>query len=198
MDILAWLQALPPLAGDALCAHAACGPRDGLMKKNDILHHLNRWEEYLLFVVMMFMLVALTAQVFCRYVLSFSFSWAEQGARIGFVWLTMAGISLAAKHGIHLKVDLLTQVLPKAPARAIAVFSEIFTMAFGVYMGALIFKIVLLQVRTHQTFSAIPWLPTYTMYAAGVIGMFGLTFRTLQRILSAKKPQPEPDQGSTA
>ena len=164
------------------------------MKRNGILHHLNRWEEYVLFVVMIFMLIVLSAQVFCRYVLSFSFSWAEQGARIGFVWLTMVGISLAARHGMHLKVDLLTQVLPRRLARAVSLFSEIFTMAFGLYMGSLIFKTVMLQVRTHQTFSAIPWLPTYTMYAAGVIGMFGLTLRTLQRIFLTRAARPEQDQ----
>ncbi|MDR2800619.1 MAG: TRAP transporter small permease [Desulfovibrio sp.] len=166
------------------------------MKKNGIIHHLDRWEEYLLFVVMIFMLIVLSAQVFCRYVLSFSFSWAEQGARIGFVWLTMAGISLAAKHGMHLKVDLLTQVLPQRLAKVVSVFSEIFTMAFGVYMGSLIFKTVMLQIKTHQTFSAIPWLPTYTMYAAGVIGMFGLTLRTLQRIFLTRAALPEQDQNT--
>ncbi|MDR1658985.1 MAG: TRAP transporter small permease [Desulfovibrio sp.] len=171
------------------------GPPD--MKKNGILHHLDRWEEYLLFVVMIFMLIVLSAQVFCRYFLSFSFSWAEQGARIGFVWLTMVGISLAAKHGMHLKVDLLTQILPKPFAKGVSVFSEIFTMAFGAYMGSLIFRTVMLQIKTHQTFSAIPWLPTYTMYAAGVVGMFGLTLRTLQRVFLTRAGLPEQGRDTT-
>lgn len=152
------------------------------MQKKGIMRHLGRWEEYLLFIVMMVMLVILGAQVFCRYFLSFSFSWAEQGARIGFVWLTMVGISLAAKRGMHLKVDMLPQVLPKRYGKAVIMFAEIFTIVFGAFMGWLIFKTIMLQVKTGQTFSAIPWLPTWTMYLAGIVGMFGLTFRTLQRI----------------
>ena len=42
-----------------------------------VLRFLDRWEEYVLFVVMIFMLVTLLVQVVCRYVFSFSFSWAE-------------------------------------------------------------------------------------------------------------------------
>ncbi len=165
------------------------------MKNKGLLYYLGHWEEFLLFVVMIFMLIVLSAQVFCRYVMSFSFSWVEQGARIGFVWLTMVGISLAAKKGMHLKVDFLTQVLPSRYSRALVIFSEVFTMAFGLYMGWLIFKTVMLQVRLNQTFSAIPWLPTWTMYMAGVVGMGGLMFRTLQRVFLTKKP-PEQDQST--
>ena len=158
------------------------------MQRKSIICHLGRWEEYTLFVVMMFMLAVLGAQVFCRYFLSFSFSWAEQGARIGFVWLTMVGISLAAKHGIHLKVDMLPQAVPKPVGRVILIVAEIFTMCFGLFMGWLIFKTVLLQLRTGQAFSAIPWLPTWTMYMAGVVGMLGLTLRTMQRVFFTKHP----------
>jgi C4-dicarboxylate transporter DctQ subunit len=152
-----------------------------------VLRFLDRWEEYVLFVVMIFMLVTLLVQVVCRYVFSFSFSWAEQSARIGFVWLTMVGISLAAKKGIHLKVDILTQVCPPSVARTIEKFSDVCTMAFGVYMGWLIFKTVLMQVRLHQVFASIPWLPTWTMYVAGTLGMLGLTFRTIQRLVLASR-----------
>lgn len=166
------------------------------MQKKGIMTHFGRWEEYLLFVIMMFMLAVLTAQVFCRYLFSFSFSWAEQVARIGFVWLTMVGISLAAKHGMHLKVDMLPQALPQRYAKIVLMFAEIFTMVFGVFMGWLIFKTVLLQIKMSQAFSAIPWLPTWTMYLAGVVGMFGLTFRTLQRIFLTK-PSPAEDQSSS-
>lgn len=171
------------------------------MQKKGLMYHLGRWEEYLLFVVMMFMLVVLGVQVFCRYFLSFSFSWAEQGARIGFVWLTMVGISLAAKHGMHLKVDMLPQAVPKRFGKPILMFAELFTMGFGLFMGYLIFKTVMLQISTGQTFSAIPWLPTWTMYLAGVTGMFGLTFRTMQRIFFTKPsslPSPAEDDHSAS
>jgi len=151
--------------------------------KSRLLYHLNRWEEYLLFSFMLVMLVVLSVQVFTRYVLSFSFSWAEQLARYGFVWLTMAGISLAAKKGMHLKVDFFPQMLPRRAARFVCVLSDVFVVGFGFYMGGLIFKTVLMQIRLHQVFSSIPLLPVWTMYIAGVAGMFGLSLRTMHRMV---------------
>ena len=151
--------------------------------KQITLKILDKWEEYVLFIFMMAMLGILLVQVFCRYVLSFSFSWAEQAARIGFVWLTMVGISLAAKKGLHLKVDMLNQILPRPLAKVVTIFSDVATVLFGFAMGWLIFRTVLMQVRLNQVFSSIPWLPTWTMYAAGTVGMVGLSVRTVQRVL---------------
>ncbi len=152
-----------------------------------LTYHLDRWEEYLLFLFMLLMLIALSMQVFTRYVLGFSFSWAEQFARIGFVWLTMAGVSLAAKKGMHLKVDFLPQSLPRPLAAKICFFSDIFVVFFGVFMANLILKTVLMQMRLHQVFPSIPWLPVWTMYIAGVLGMLGLSFRTLQRMMLERR-----------
>ncbi len=78
----AGLPAARPLADTGQPVSAT---RDDAMQKEGIMRHLGRWEEYLLFIVMMAMLIILGAQVICRYFFSFSFSWAEQGARIGFV-----------------------------------------------------------------------------------------------------------------
>lgn len=160
--------------------------------KSRLLYHLDMWEEYILFLFMLVMLVVLAVQVFTRYVLSFSFSWAEQLARVGFVWLTMAGISLAAKKGMHMKVDFLPQIVPKNAARLICVFSDAFVVLFGLYMGGLILKTVMLQMKLNQVFSSIPWLPVWTMYIAGVLGMFGLSIRTIQRIVLERRTTSAP------
>ncbi|MGI6783171.1 MAG: TRAP transporter small permease [Aminivibrio sp.] len=155
--------------------------------KSRLIHHIDRWEEYLLFTFMTLMLIVLSMQVFTRYVLGFSFSWAEQFARFGFVWLTMAGLSLAAKKGMHLNVDLLPQSLPKHLAKKVVFFANIFVVLFGLYMGHLIFKTVLMQIRLRQVFPSIPWLPVWTMYIAGVLGMLGLSFRTVQRMILERR-----------
>lgn len=160
--------------------------------KSRFLHHLDRWEEYVLMLFMAVMLVVLAVQVFTRYVLSFSFSWAEQLARLGFVWLTMAGISLAAKKGMHMKVDFFPQILPKKIAYWLCVLSDLFVILFGFYMGSLILKTVLMQMKLNQVFPSIPWLPVWTMYIAGVLGMFGLSCRTIQRIILEKRISSNP------
>ena len=152
--------------------------------KKSVYHYLDLWEEYLLAIFMTFMLITLTAQVFCRYVLSFSFSWAEQASRIGFVWLTMVGISLAAKKAMHLRIDALPQFFPRT-AKSVNFFANTITIFFGFGMGFLILKTVVMQFELKQYFSSIPWLPTWTMYIAGVIGLFGMSVRTAQNIYSS-------------
>lgn len=163
--------------------------------KKSVFHYFDKWEEYLLAIFMTFMLITLTAQVFCRYVLSFSFSWAEQASRIGFVWLTMVGISLAAKKGMHLKIDALPQFFPKT-AKYVNFISNTITIFFGFGMGFLILKTVSMQLELKQYFSSIPWLPTWTMYIAGVIGLFGLSVRTGQNIYSSFKQKCSDDNNS--
>lgn len=158
--------------------------------KKTAWHYLDRWEEFLLAMFMTFMLLTLSIQVFCRYVLSFSFSWAEQASRIGFVWLTMVGISLAAKKGMHLKIDALPQFFPRT-AKFVNFISNSVTILFGIGMGYLIFKTVLMQIELKQFFSAIPWLPAWTMYIAGVIGMLGLSVRTAQNIYHSMRDKAD-------
>lgn len=93
----------------------------------------------------------------------------------------MVGISLAAKKGMHLKIDAVTQFFPKT-TKVITFISNASTILFGFGMGYLILKTVIMQFQLKQFFSAIPWLPAWTMYIAGVIGMFGLSIRTMQNI----------------
>ncbi|HKL67307.1 MAG TPA: TRAP transporter small permease [Bacteroidales bacterium] len=148
------------------------------MKK--ISYILNHLEEYILAFLMTIMVTVLAVQVFSRYVLSFSFSWAEQFARICFVWLTMVGISLAAREKMHLKIELLQNILPPKWISKVNFFSSIYTAVFSLFLGYLIIKIVYMQFALSQTFASITWLPVWVMYAAGIFGMFGLAIRTFQ------------------
>jgi TRAP-type C4-dicarboxylate transport system permease small subunit len=43
-----------------------------------------------------------------------------------------------------------------------------------------IFTLVLQQIEKWQTFSSMTWLPVWTMYISGVIGMIGIAVRTLE------------------
>jgi len=163
--------------------------------KKSFWHYLDNWEEYILGAFMAFMLFTLFIQVFCRYVLSFSFSWAEQAARLGFVWLTMIGISLAAKKGMHLKIDVVTQFFP-CTTKVVNIFANTVTILFGFGMGYLILKTVIMQFQLKQCFSSIPWLPVWTMYLAGVLGLFGLSIRTIQNIITSSKHKNQPETGT--
>lgn len=64
------------------------------------------------------MVVAISYQVFGRYVLGHSPSWSEELARYLMVWLTMLGAAAAMRSGGHIAVTTLIDMLPPAGRRA--------------------------------------------------------------------------------
>lgn len=72
-----------------------------------IIAILNRIEEWTLVLVMLLLAFMMTVEVFCRYVLGFSFSWTLELARYVGVFVTFLGASLGVKYGSHFSMDLL-------------------------------------------------------------------------------------------
>ena len=71
-----------------------------------ILKLLNRFEEWTLTLVLLGLAFLTFVQVFCRYVLDFSFSWSEELARYLGVFITFLGAALGVKYGLHFSMDL--------------------------------------------------------------------------------------------
>ncbi len=148
------------------------------MNWKQILHQLDKTEERVIFVLMSAALAILFIQVFSRYVLAYSFAWAEQLVRIFFVWVTFMGISLASKHSMHICIDVTQLFLPDSVTRIINIVAGLFTIFLSIVLAWLISRIMAAQVEHPQYFSSIPWLPAWSMYLAGVLGMLGLAIRT--------------------
>jgi len=148
------------------------------MKK--ILFFLDKSEEYVITLCMSVMVVVLTVQVFCRYVLNFSFSWAEQLTRILFVWVTFAGISLASKMQMHLKLGVLSTYAPNQVQKKLPYITDFISIAVAIFLTYLIARLLYVQVTKWQTFPSIPWLPVWSMYLAGFLGMTGMVVRLIQ------------------
>jgi TRAP-type C4-dicarboxylate transport system permease small subunit len=150
--------------------------RKALAKINEFF---DWFEKRVVLVVMSGMVIILAVQVFTRYCLNFSFSWAEQLVRIGFVWVTYAGASMACKNSMHLTIDLVKYFAGPTLSKAISIWSSSFTVFFAGYMCWHIATLVFQQIEKGQTFSSMTWLPVWVMYSAGVIGMIGIAVRTL-------------------
>lgn len=58
------------------------------------------------------MVVVVSAQVLFRYVLNFSLDWADELARLTFVWATFLGVPHGVKLGAHVGIDMVAKVLP--------------------------------------------------------------------------------------
>ena len=149
-------------------------------KLSQVNAFFDAFEKWVILVFMTGMVVILAFQVFTRYCLGFSFSWAEQLVRIGFVWVTFVGASMACKASMHLTIDLLKYVMGPRAVRIMGIWAAAFTVFFALYMGWHIFTLVLQQINKGQTFASMTWLPVWSMYLAGVAGMIGVAVRTLE------------------
>lgn len=138
--------------------------------------------EIAIIVVLFTAMVAISGfTVISRYCFSFTFSWAEQITRIMFVWLTFAGISWAGLHGLHMRVAVLANLVGTRGGRALLFLGDVITILFSIYMSYKIYGVMMVVYARKQMFSAIPWMPVWIMYLAGVVGLAGLALRIIQR-----------------
>jgi TRAP-type C4-dicarboxylate transport system permease small subunit len=73
-----------------------------------MLDALDRLVRHFLFGVIAVMVVVVSAQVFARYVLNSSIGWADEVARLTFVWCVFLGMAVAVRAKAHIGLDLLT------------------------------------------------------------------------------------------
>jgi TRAP-type C4-dicarboxylate transport system permease small subunit len=95
---------------------------------------LNRWVEYLLFVLGFAMAMIVATQVFSRYVLNHSLFWSEELARYLLVWLTFLGASTAYKRRLHPGVDVLVSRLPASLQKSISILVHAISLALFAVM----------------------------------------------------------------
>lgn len=76
------------------------------------------------------------AQVVFRYLIEAPLPWSEELARYCFVWIVFLGGAIGLSRGVHLGVDLLVNLLPTRPRKAL----EALTSAMiAVFAGAVIY-----------------------------------------------------------
>ena len=100
------------------------------------LIRLNQWTVIALMAVMTVLVIA---NVFSRYLLSYSIVWVEELTRYLMVWVTFLGSGLVLRYGAHVAVDTLQDALPPAIARVLRVLIVALlalTLAYLTWLGA--------------------------------------------------------------
>lgn len=118
-----------------------------------------------------------------RFVFNFTLSWGEQLARLLLVWTSFAGISWAGMINAHMRVTALSLAFKKNPKifEIIYLLGDIVAVIYGFYLSWQIFGVMILVKNQGQVLSALPLVPKWIMYLAGVLGMAGMSIRIIQR-----------------
>lgn len=112
-----------------------------------------------------------------------SLSWADQAARILFVWCTLIGISLGAFTGQHLKVEAIDNFLPRKITYWIDLFGDFVSFVYAIVVSYMMWVYIQNIIQFPQYFSSMPWLSAAVMYIPGLIGMIGFCIRIMQASL---------------
>jgi TRAP-type C4-dicarboxylate transport system permease small subunit len=108
--------------------------------------------------------------------------WAEPFVRLLVLWVTFLGASLVTGENKHIKIDLLTQVIP---ASWLPLVDVLLSLA-GALVTALMFKASLFYVGTEMSFGGNLFLnvPTWTAQMILPVGFLMICFRFVLRGLS--------------
>lgn len=143
----------------------------------------NQIEKYMIVSMFLVMTVIIALNVVTRFVFNFTLSWGEQLARLLLVWTSFAGISWAGMINAHMRVTALSLVFKKNPKifEIIYLLGDIVAVIYGFYLSWQIFGVMMLVKNQGQVLSALPLVPKWIMYLAGVLGMAGMSIRIIQR-----------------
>jgi len=117
----------------------------------------NRFEDYLVGIVLLGMSFLVFGQVLSRHFLHRSFSFTEEIVRYLLIWATMLGTAAAAHNRAHLGIKLLSGRLGGRGRRALRTVGDIATAAlFGVVCVSSI-CVLKLQIETGQRTPGLAW-----------------------------------------
>ncbi len=161
----------------------------------NVLRSLDRnLEAYLMIALLGFATVIVFSQVVMRYVFDSSLSWSEEAARYMFIWLIYLGISYAAKHDRHIKVDVLLRIgffsrmypglFSRDDKKIVTIFADIVFVLFALTIVYLGYEYTQTLFQRGQKTASLFGLPIWTIYAAIPIGYALCAFRLVQLIHS--------------
>jgi len=85
--------------------------------------------------IVLLMLLALTAQVFLRYVFGKSLSWSEELALLGFAWIVVITTAIGVRRMTHARMDFMLNVLPASLHQWLEKLIALMLLALGLFIA---------------------------------------------------------------
>ena len=138
------------------------------------------FEEALLVIMLLCMMVIMGIQVVARYAFSYSLTWSEEITRYLFIWSGFLSISFCIKKGASIKIEQIVGLLPVRLRVLMRLITYTVEIIFFVYLIPYAWHYVMAAVASQQTSPACG-IPMYIIQCSTLIG-FGLgIFRLAQK-----------------
>lgn len=147
--------------------------------KKGLKYYYNHLEASIIIACLAVTTVLVFIQVVMRYVFNSSLLWSEEVARYLFIWESWLGVSLAARTGEHIAVEMLTSKLTGLCKCAVGILADavVFLIcAIMTWQGALL----VMKMAAMQSVSPVLHLPMAYCYAAVPVGCGLMLLRSIE------------------
>ena len=117
--------------------------------------------------------------VLTRYITAQPAPWAGEVAGMGFAWLVFLGAAAGYKRGLHVSIDMLTQLLPRRVERGLAMFVQVGILFFASYV---VWLGVGFTIGNLGNPSAVLRIPQSIIYLAVTLGFLSIALRQAWRL----------------
>ncbi|PLV59167.1 TRAP transporter small permease [Thermotoga sp. KOL6] len=124
------------------------------------------------------MLVIIFYQVIARYVFNNPPSWSEEISLLIMIWISLLGAGVGVRSGIHMKVELFTNLLPEWFKKTLEFIVLILIGSFGYVMAKYSY---ILSVRLPNRMPA-TGIPVWWMYLPAMVSGILIIFSVFIRI----------------
>lgn len=127
------------------------------------------FEENLIFILLMTMLLAVFSNFVSRYFFNSTIGWAEELSRYLMIWSTFIGASYGVKKGAHITLDVLVIYLSERANKLLRAISYVISIIFCVliiYLGIPFINDLIVSNQQSPSLS----LPMYVVYGSIILG----------------------------
>lgn len=140
-------------------------------------------------IALIALFVCMISATFFRYILNHSLPWVEELGCYLFIWFSLVGVAYSTKEGIHLRVDVFVNILPKPLRMLLGLISEVVLTAFFCYMSVEGMRSIISIMGNGTTSPAmrIPmWIVYLSFWLGCVLSLIRLVQSWIRKILKLK------------
>jgi len=124
-----------------------------------VLNIIHRFEDSLLALLLLAMILLACTQIVLRNVFEISIVWADPLLRIMVLWSALIGALAASRENKHITIDLLTRLMKEKARRATRIFTSLFTAIVTGLIAYHASRFVIMEYETKNLVLGIPaWI----------------------------------------
>jgi TRAP-type transport system small permease protein len=148
--------------------------------------HLSRATGFIAGLLVSVLVLATAASVVARYVFGAPFQWTEEFSGLLMIWIVFIGAIGCEIRGEHLTIDVVTELLPDRPRRALALVVGIASLGLLAAMAWLGWELSVAALTKQTRLLGISWFWIDLAVVVGAVGIGIVLFTRLLRVVRGR------------